>query len=93
MLHELRESGVALIAEAKVKSIEDRTVAYEVAGHDDRILVPADSVILATGLAANPSVAQTLSSTGVPLREIGDVGGVGYLEGAMHDGFHAALSL
>ncbi len=93
VLHELRENGVALIAEAKVKSIEEQTVAYEVAGHDDRILVPADSVILATGLAANPSVAQTLSSAGVPLREIGDVGGVGYLEGAMHDGFHAALSL
>jgi hypothetical protein len=29
----------------------------------------------------------------VPIREVGDVTGVGYIEGAIRDGFEAALSI
>ena len=38
-------------------------------------------------------VAARLQEAGVPIREIGDVKGVGYLEGAIRDGFEAALAL
>jgi 2,4-dienoyl-CoA reductase (NADPH2) len=96
VLDDLRQHGVDLIARANVQSIGERSVAYEVrVGKDENEArsVDADTVILAIGLDANPSVAAELSKAGVPIREIGDVTGVGYLEGAMHEGFGAALDL
>lgn len=96
VLHELRELGVGLVANAVVREIGEREVAYEIRSSPSEgqlASAPADSVILAIGLEANPGVAARLKEAGVPLREIGDVTGVGYLEGAMHDGFEAALAL
>ena len=52
-----------------------------------------DTVILAVGLEANDAGVENLRSAGVPVHVIGDATGVGYLEGAIHDGFHAAVSL
>jgi len=91
VLDDLRNRGVTLIADATVRSIDAKSVAYNVCGSDAS--VTADSVILAVGLAAKPEMKIALEAAGVPLREIGDVTGVGYLEGAMRDGFHAALEL
>ena len=53
--------------------------------------IPADTVILATGLVANPVPIEGLASAGVPVVTVGDADGVGYLEGAIRDGFHAAI--
>lgn len=96
VLHELREHGVTLVANAVVREIGEHEVAYEVrtsASEGQLASAPADSVILAVGLAANPAIATRLKEAGVPIREIGDVTGVGYLEGAIRDGFEAALAL
>ena len=49
--------------------------------------------MLATGLASNPEALHALEKAGVPIQTIGDVDGPGYLEGAIHDGFHAARAL
>jgi len=95
-LHELRQHGARLVRGAHVRSIGEREVHYEVReGEKDPTdeTVPADTVILAIGLGANPGIAAGLKAAGVPIREIGDVTGVGYLEGAVHDGFQAALAL
>ena len=96
VLHGLREHGVLLVARARVRSIEEKEVRYEIQtaeGTPTRERVEADSVILAVGLAANPGLARSLEAAGLPTREIGDVTGVGYLEGAIRDGFRAALDL
>jgi NADPH-dependent 2,4-dienoyl-CoA reductase/sulfur reductase-like enzyme len=95
-LHDLRAHGVELIANARVRAIGSTAVEFETPGERGDSIVGAiecDTVILAIGLGANPGVAAGLKETDVPIREIGDVSGVGYLEGAMRDGFHAALEL
>ena len=96
VLDDLRQHGVELVPRATVHSIEAREVVYEVAladGETKSCRTPADTVLLATGLVPNPEIAQRLEKAGVPIREIGDVAGPGYLEGAIHDGFRAALEL
>ncbi len=95
-LDDLRRHGVALLERTRVLSIGERTVEIERSSTSDQIVrdsIEADSVILALGLSANPGVAAELKAAGVPVREIGDVTGVGYLEGAIHDGFHAGRAL
>lgn len=96
VLHELRAHGVQLVAHAVVREIGEREVAYEIrtsASEGQLATANADSVVLAVGLEANPEIAIRLKEAGVPVRELGDVSGVGYLEGAMRDGFEAAISL
>ncbi len=96
VLDDLRRHGVELVARAQVRSIGERAVEYDVRITKDETesrSVDADSVILAIGLASNPQIAAGLKDAGIPIKEIGDVTGVGYLEGAMHDGFRAALEL
>jgi 2,4-dienoyl-CoA reductase (NADPH2) len=96
VLDDLRNLGVELVADAVVRSIGESEVSYEIRINREEAQLAstsADTVILAVGLEANPDIAARLKETGIPVREIGDVRGVGYLEGAMHDGFHAALSL
>ena len=88
--------GAQLISNATVQAIEAKTVRYEVAtaqGESEVHRVPADTVVIATGLDANPKAAEGLKTLSVRIREIGDIQGPGYLEGAIHDGFRAALLL
>ncbi|MFK7895126.1 MAG: FAD-dependent oxidoreductase [Myxococcota bacterium] len=95
-LGDLRAHGVKLVANAHIRSIGPKDVSYDIRKKDEAeepCVVHADTVILATGLGANPDIPKALAESGVPIREIGDVSGVSYLEGAMNDGFHAALEL
>lgn len=95
-LDDLRSHGAELVANAHVRSIGAHDVTYEIRGAEGGPVpaaVDADTVILAIGLASNPGVKDALGKAGVPIREIGDVTGVGYIEGAIKDGFEAALAL
>lgn len=98
-LFELRELGVSLVANAKIRSIGEKAVTYVTAGPGEdpeaakEIEALSDTVILAIGLGANPEARAALGGAGVPIREIGDVSGVGYIEGAIGDGFRAAVDL
>lgn len=91
VLHDLREHGAELIAEAEVTSIDANAVHYRTAEGD--ATVPADSVVIATGLVADESVADRFRAAGFDPVVIGDATGVAYLEGAMHDGFHAGAAI
>jgi 2,4-dienoyl-CoA reductase (NADPH2) len=99
VLHELRQEGVLLIANATLHAIGRQHVEYSLASDaktnpntdGSRQKAIADTVIFAIGLEANSRLSEILRESGVPLREIGDVSGPRYLEGAIHDGFHAAL--
>jgi 2,4-dienoyl-CoA reductase (NADPH2) len=95
-LFDLRQHGVELVAGAMPRSIGEHQVEYEVRldnGDVQLCQAEADTVILATGLGPNPTASKRLKEAGVPIREIGDASGPGYLEGAIHDGFLAALDL
>ena len=98
VLHELREHGVRMVTRARVLEFGERTVRFEIApakegGEVKRDEAAADTVILAAGLEANPEPAARLREAGVPVIEIGDATGVGYLEGAIHSGFKAGIEV
>lgn len=96
VLDDLRQKSALLVSSAKVLAIEKRDVLYEVAsaeGEAREHRIPADTVLVATGLEPNLETSQRLREAGVPIREIGDVHGPGYLEGAIHDGFRAAFEV
>jgi len=78
---------------AQVQRIERKEVVWtDKAGQEQR--TPADSVVLAIGAEPDASVADALQQlTRVPLRRLGDCADLGYIEGAVHSGHHAALAL
>jgi len=91
VLDDLRKSGVTLINDARVTRITESVVSYRTeAGMSE---VSADNVIVATGLEADTTLADSLRSAGFDPVVIGDAGGVGYIEGAIADGFEAAVAL
>lgn len=94
VLHDLREAGVALHAETEVTAIGEGTIEFRSKGSEaDLQTLPADTVIIATGLVANPEGVEALRSAGVPLVVIGDANGTVYLDGAIEQGFMAAVEL
>jgi 2,4-dienoyl-CoA reductase (NADPH2) len=97
-LAELRTHGARLHVRARVLEIGEKTVRFELApaqaGEATRVEeVAADTVILAAGLEPNPEPARRLREAGVPVIEIGDATGVGYIEGAVHAGFRAGCEV
>ena len=96
VLHDIREAGVDLIGRARVERISEHEVEFSVAdaeGKTEKRHVEAQNVIITLGLAANPGLAARLEGLETRIISIGDCTGVGYIEGAIRDGFHAALSL
>lgn len=96
LLHELRSAKVELVTRAHVRAIRPGAVDFERESDAGAALSesrPADAVLLAIGLEANPSFAAALRARGLAVREIGDCAGVGYLEGAIQSGFRAAAEL
>jgi 2,4-dienoyl-CoA reductase (NADPH2) len=94
VLHELREHGVELVANATVKEITSDVVRFEVPGTGDDAPPElrefnADTVIVATGLEGNPDAIKAFEGLAPQVEVIGDCTGVTYLEGAIHDGFAA----
>jgi NADH dehydrogenase FAD-containing subunit len=96
ILYELREHGVRLETDVRVREIGSNTLRFErittdgvQAGEE----IGADSVLFATGLVPNRALAKMLQSKQIPVVEIGDGTGVGYIEGAIHSGFDAAVQL
>ena len=92
LLAELREHGALLERGVSAVAIEGRSVRYTDEKKNAKS-VDADSVIVARGAEANGSVAESLSGLGIPVIEIGDSTGVGYIEGAMRDAMHAVDEL
>lgn len=94
VLHDLREHGAQLHAETEVLEITADAVHFRgLAEGAERESIGADSVVIAEGLVGSPAAIERLESAGVPVVVIGDASGVGYLDGAIADGFAAALDL
>ena len=96
VLHDIRQMGVELLTEANVESIEDDHVLYSLVeeGADSKTSrLSADSVILTLGLTKNLTLADRIRAEGIEPICIGDCNGVGYIEGAITQGFQAALAI
>ncbi len=96
VLEEARHVGIRFETNVRLLEIGAESVRFQVAGDDaapETREAAADTVVVATGLVANPGPAEQLRAAGIELVEIGDSTGVGYIEGAIHDGFRAALAL
>jgi 2,4-dienoyl-CoA reductase-like NADH-dependent reductase (Old Yellow Enzyme family)/NADPH-dependent 2,4-dienoyl-CoA reductase/sulfur reductase-like enzyme len=90
VLTDLREHGSSLTTDASVTRITVDTVEYDLEGTST--LVEADSVVIATGLVPDQRTAERFQAAGLDPVAVGDATGVGYLEGAIHEGFHAGLA-
>lgn len=89
VLHSLREHQVEMIANTRVQSIHDKGVSYICTDSDNQQqshFEASDSVILALGASANYDLLEQLEPLNIPLRSIGDCRGIGYIEGAIHEG-------
>lgn len=96
VLTDLRSHGATLVTGAKVTRIDKTMVRYRVSAdgaEDVEGTVAAESVIIATGLVANPALDEWKTVAGIDTTIVGDASGITYLEGAMHDGFHAGLGV
>jgi 2,4-dienoyl-CoA reductase (NADPH2) len=91
-LHELRKRGVELLARTRVVRIEEEQLVCQQEDEPERTL-PADSVILATGVRENLALAEALRGRGVEVHVVGDCGGVAYIEGAIHEGSRIAREI
>ena len=84
VLEELQKLGVVMIPEARPLRIDSAGVTLEISG--ESIDIPADTVVLASGATANPSLADMCRHAGYEPHVVGDCGGVGYIEGAILEG-------
>lgn len=84
VIDECRELGVDLLTEASDFVIGDHQVTYSNDAQQERTIA-ADSVIVAKGATGDDTVADALRPLGIPVHQIGDCTGVGYIEGAMRD--------
>ena len=87
VLTDLRQHGAELLTNADVLEVTPTQVRYR--HNESEHSVGADCVVIASGLIGDESVAQQMRAAGLDPVAIGDCTGVGYLEGAMRDGFHA----
>lgn len=95
LLHELREAGVELLTDVRVREIGSASIRFERGseGELEEREVPAETVVLATGLEPDHALARSLQGVAPTVEAIGDCDRIGYLEGAIHGGFQAAARL
>lgn len=77
---------------ASVQSIGADEVAW-LDAKGEMHATPADSVVLAIGAEPDAGVAQSLAGVGIPVQVVGDSAGLGYIEGAMHQGHRAGCAV
>ena len=96
VLHDLRQAGVELLDQARVDRITPGAVELTLSPESEKSesrQIQAENVIVTLGLEANPGLSRDLEADGVRVISIGDCTGVGYIEGAIEEGFRAALAL
>jgi 2,4-dienoyl-CoA reductase-like NADH-dependent reductase (Old Yellow Enzyme family)/NADPH-dependent 2,4-dienoyl-CoA reductase/sulfur reductase-like enzyme len=90
VLDHLKSLGVTIATEAKVTSIDTQAVHYQVKEGKQSAL--ADTVVMASGIAADRRLADSLTEAGLKVKVIGDCNEVGYIEGALSSGYQAGLN-
>ncbi len=90
-LYELRQHSVRLLAGVRVEEISDAGVLYSLDG--ERATVPADHVLVATGVRENRDLAERLAGLAPEIHLLGDCKEVGYIQGALMDAARIARAI
>ncbi|CAM8649529.1 NemA NADH,flavin oxidoreductases, Old Yellow Enzyme family [Acidimicrobiia bacterium] len=90
-LHEARGHGVTLVASAALVAIRKGEVDYQVG--DEILTAMADTVVIASGVLPDESLAERFRAAGLDVRVVGDAASVGYIEGAVRSGYVTARAL
>jgi NADH dehydrogenase FAD-containing subunit len=95
VLHDLRERGATLLANARVLEIGAHGVHAVVKEKDRQVEreIGADHVVWTLGWQGDATLAEALRAAGLRVEVIGDAGGVGFIEGAIHSAFRCAVAL
>ncbi len=91
-LHEIREIGVNILCETTVESIGAKDITC-VLKDGEKQLLKIDSVIIASGIQANHTLAEKIRKMGFDVHLIGDCSRVEYIKGAMENGFEVGRAL
>ena len=88
VLGDLRTHGARLVTSARDIEIGADEVRWTT--DEGPATAEADTVVIAQLVDGDRSVADTFEAAGFDPIVIGDAGGIGYLEGAIHAGWHTA---
>ncbi|MEO0492401.1 MAG: FAD-dependent oxidoreductase [Actinomycetota bacterium] len=88
VLGDLRDHGATLVTGARDVEIGADTVTWTT--DEGAASAAADTVVIAQLVDGDLGVAESFTAAGFDPIVIGDAGGVGYLEGAIHAGWHTA---
>ncbi len=89
--HMIREKRIQVLTSARVLEIGDDGVTAEWKGR--RQVIPADHVLLATGMKPNRQLYEELKEKGVCVRNVGDSLQPGKIYDAIHTGYKAGLKI
>jgi 2,4-dienoyl-CoA reductase (NADPH2) len=87
----LKRFGVKLATKAQVRAIEAGGVRAVIDGQEQ--LVPADTVVLATGSAPLDGLAAELKAKGLKVVAVGDAAGAGSVLKSLAQGYQAGLEV
>ncbi len=90
-VHEARRHGVRFVTGATLTAIRAGEADYAVG--DASHTVPADHVVLASGVLPDDRAAARFRDAGFDVRVVGDAATVGYIEGAVRSGYVTARAL
>ena len=91
LLKDLKIYHVEMMPDTKVTAVRDEGVVVERAGAEE--VLPADTVILAVGAQPCRELHENLKESGLEVHLIGDAKEPRKIVEAIHEGFHAALSI
>jgi len=92
VLDNLRQHQVPLLTGVEIDSIAADGVHYR-DSEGQRQHLKAHSIILALGTRPDDTLARNMEAAGFPVTCIGECGGLGYIEGALHSAAAAALQM
>jgi 2,4-dienoyl-CoA reductase (NADPH2) len=87
----LKKYGIQIRTDAKVSSIKNGTVMYQIDGKMEQMQF--DNVILASGSRPVQQLSREIGKLGIPFKTIGDCVQPGKINDAIHGGFLAALEI
>lgn len=88
----LENRKVAVHTSVKVLEIKEEGVLYETAA-GEKILVPADTIVVATGYRSNEEFKQELDEAGIPYVAVGDAIRARKVTHATHEGYEAGKNI
>ena len=85
--------GVKQLTGHKLEEITDEGVVVSKVSTGEKITIPADDVVVAMGLRANPSLAEELKGSGFEVYEMGDAVSIGNIATSTRSAFEICRNL